>query len=60
MAVLASAVGASAVTVRRDLAALGEVGQVIVDGPLTPAWRERLGGGGTEVLEVAPCDTGSP
>jgi DeoR family transcriptional regulator, aga operon transcriptional repressor len=45
---------------RARVAALGEVDQVIVDGPLPPIWRERLAAGRTEVLEVAPCDTGAP
>ena len=44
---------------RARVAALGEVDQVIVDGPLSPAWRERLAAGRTDVLEVAPCDTGA-
>jgi len=45
---------------RARVAALGEVDQVIVDGPLPPIWRERLAAGRTDVLEVAPCDTGGP
>jgi DeoR/GlpR family transcriptional regulator of sugar metabolism len=44
---------------RARVAALGEVDQVIVDGPLPPAWRERLAAGRTDLLEVAPCDTGA-
>jgi DeoR/GlpR family transcriptional regulator of sugar metabolism len=44
---------------RARVAALGEVDQVIVDGPLSPAWRGRLAAGRTDVLEVAPCDTGA-
>ena len=45
---------------RARVAALGEVDQVIVDGPLPPIWRERLAAGRSDVLEVAPCDTGEP
>jgi DeoR family transcriptional regulator, aga operon transcriptional repressor len=44
---------------RARVAALGEVDQVIVDGPLPPAWRERLAAGRTDLIEVAPCDTGA-
>jgi len=44
---------------RARVAALGEVDQVIVDGPLPPEWRDRLAGGRSDVLEVAPCDTGA-
>ena len=44
---------------RARVAALGEVDQVIVDGPLPLAWRERLAAGRTDVLEVAPCETGA-
>lgn len=44
---------------RARVAALGEVDQVIVDGPLPPEWRERLAAGRSDVLEVAACDTGA-
>lgn len=45
---------------RARVAGHEEVQRVIVDGPLDPAWRERLAAGGTEVLEAWPCETGVP
>lgn len=44
---------------RARVAGLHEVDRVIVDGPLDPAWRERLAVG-SEVQEAWPCETGVP